>query len=86
VVDVFEVEGFGVEELEGELALLAAVVAALLEDMGLKKGRERLPQPGTLMSQPVEIMSKSINIAEKMERLLNVSRNGSFPESVLVEF
>jgi hypothetical protein len=51
----------------------------------LKKGKERLPQPGILTSQPVEISNKSINIAEKIERLLKVSRNGSFPESVLVE-
>ena len=53
---------------------------------GLKKGKERLPQPGILTSQPVEMSNKSINIAEKIERLLNVSRNFSFPESVLVEF
>ena len=40
----------------------------------LKKGRERLPQPGILTSQPEEISRSSINIAEKMDRLLRVSR------------
>ena len=51
---------------------------------GSKKGKERFPQPGILRSQPVEISNKSINIAEKIERPLNVSRNCSFPESVLL--
>ena len=42
---------------------------------GLKKGRERLPQPGMLTSQPEEIRSRSNSIAEKMDRLFKVSRN-----------
>ena len=42
---------------------------------GLKNGRERLPHPGMLTSQPEETISKSNNIAEKMDRLFKVSRN-----------
>ena len=40
----------------------------------LKKGRDRFPQPGILTSQPEEIIRSNINIAEKMDRLLRVSR------------
>ena len=42
---------------------------------GLKNGRERLPHPGMFTSQPEEIINKSNNIAEKMDRLFKVSRN-----------
>lgn len=44
--------------------------------MGLKKGRERLPQPGIFTSQPDEISNNINNIAEKMDKLFKVSRNG----------
>ena len=67
----------------GALVLLVMTATGII---GLKNGRERLPHPGILTSQPVEIINNSISIAEKMERLLNVSRNGSFPKSVLDEF
>jgi hypothetical protein len=46
----------------------------------LKKGRVRLPQPGILTSHPVEIMRRTNNMAEKMDRLFRVSRN---PESLV---
>src|SRR5579862_4643169 len=42
---------------------------------GLKKGRDRLPQPGILTSQPEEMRSKSNSMAEKIDRLFKVSRN-----------
>jgi hypothetical protein len=61
-------------------------VVVLLEADGttvLKKGRDRLPQPGMLTSHPVEIIRRSSNIAENMERLLKVSRNCSFLVSVV---
>jgi hypothetical protein len=41
----------------------------------LKKGRERLPQPGILTLQPEEIKSNNNNIAENIDKLFNVSRN-----------
>jgi hypothetical protein len=41
----------------------------------LKKGRDRLPHPGILTSQPEEIRRSRSNIAEKMDKLLRVSRN-----------
>jgi hypothetical protein len=44
-------------------------------DTFLKKGRERLPQPGILTSHPVEIMRSTRSMAENMDRLFRVSRN-----------
>ena len=41
----------------------------------LKKGRVLFPQPGILTTHPDEISNKTKSIAEKMERLLKVSRN-----------
>jgi hypothetical protein len=41
----------------------------------LKKGRVLFPQPGMLTTHPDEISNKTKSIAEKMERLLKVSRN-----------
>jgi hypothetical protein len=46
----------------------------------LKKGRERFPQPGILTSQPEESRRINSSIAEKIERLLKVSRNRGSPK------
>lgn len=71
---------------KGLLFVGKLLVETVFWTIGSKEGKERLPHPGILISQPVEISNKSINIAEKIDRPLNVSRNCSFPESVLVEF
>jgi hypothetical protein len=42
---------------------------------GFKKGNDRMPQPGILTTQPVEISKNTSNIADKMDRLFKVSRN-----------
>jgi len=54
----------------GAAVLLLTVAGVIC----LKKGRDLFPHPGILTSQPVEIMRSSISIAEKMDRLLKVSR------------
>jgi hypothetical protein len=69
------------EVFRGEAALALTVAGGIC----LKKGRDLFPHPGILTSQPVEIMRSSISIAEKMERLLKVSRKCSFLVSVLIE-
>jgi hypothetical protein len=58
-------------EAEGERVGTGVAIA-------LKKGRERLPQPGMLTSQPEEIRSNNKSIAEKMDKLFKVSRNRAF--------
>jgi len=69
----------------GALALELTVAAGIVLGTGgvlLIEDDVRFPQPGKLRLQPVDNIKRSINIAEKMERLLKVSRNGSFLVSV----
>ncbi len=79
IAGALETAGTGIETglaTEGALDGAAVLLACL------KKGRERFPQPGMLTSQPLETIRRSINIAEKMERLLKVSRKVPFLVSV----
>jgi hypothetical protein len=61
-----------------EIGLIGGVARAVERDLSficLKKGKDRLPQPGILTSQPEETSNNNSSIAEKMDRLFKVSRN-----------
>ena len=65
----------GAEEVGAIGVLITGTGIGVGVGICLKKGRERLPQPGMFTSHPEEISNSNNSIAEKMDRLLRVSRN-----------